>query len=357
MALTDSIFKRKATRRNFLRGAALAGMGLAYRALDDTYFRESEALKPFSPDQLGVSINARSIRSFDLDIEKTLDQLLALPGKHVRIPVPFNEVEGRRGRFNFSSVDRIVEKALHADKLIDIQFGAKTFGFPEVHVPNWLTERYPYLNSSGVVLDREPVVQDYILEYLDRSAARYLPIESVKSIHVENEGLLRHLDVARGRYVSLEFNKREIELVKSHDSYDRPVVQNIAVTHPLDFDKLPRIMETCQTVALNIYNQYNHTFFPNSWHKWWLWTNVDAAFQAARLWNKDVIVSEYQTSEWIDKNRKYHFDWQTFLDGLVNLQKRQPKVVYLWDVEQVLWRAATENSEGDFERIGALTYQ
>jgi hypothetical protein len=313
------------------------------------------ALKPIPPEQLGVSINTRSIRAFDLDIEKTLNELLALPGKHVRIPVPFNEVARARGRYNFASVDRIVEKALRANKSIDIQFGAKTFGYPEVHVPRWLTERYPYLLRSGVALDEDPAVQAHILEYLDRVAERYLPVGAVTSIHVENEGLLRHVAVARDRYVSFEFNQRERAAVTAHDRHSRPLVQNIAVTNPHDFDKTARIMRESDVVALNIYNQYNHTIVPDFAHMWWLWTNVEAAFRAARLAGKEIIVSEYQTSEWIDRKRKYRFDWEKFLDGLVTLQRLQAKIIYLWDVEQVLWRSSRWDDDEGVERIYSLS--
>ncbi len=346
------------SRRDFLRygGATTLAIGLGAELAMKTTQIAQERLS-FTPSQLGVNIHLAGIRHFKLDVKETVDTLFGLPVDHVRIPLPLDEIFIKEhGSPVFSTRDQLIEKALKEGKTIHLQMGAKTIGYPEVHLPFWLVDRYNNdLRPDGVQIDKNPYVAEQILKWLEVCSKRYLPYIESGSVHVENEPFSEHLKVSRDRFISQAFNKRELEVVRSADPHKntRSYVQNLPI-HPLDYLKARDfVFENYDTVGLNIYPQYNETRLPNQVAEKLLWTAVSCITNDARNRGMDVSVTEQQVARWISSN--YPFQEEK---AKADIQKTQhivrPKIMMLWDAEQTV-RNRDHGDSRQFDTLLALT--
>jgi hypothetical protein len=280
-------------------------------------------------NQMGLNINSKAMLWFGLSEQETIEKLLAMPHKHVRIPIPFDEVNPQKGVWNFSKQDYLIEQAIKHKKKIHLQLGIKTIGYPEIHAPSWLLEQYPYLTEKGVQLDRDPGVQVAVLQYIEKAANRYLPQKGIASVQIENEPFSKRLGVTNFRFLSTEFHQKELELVKK---YHIPLVQNIpfdtpyAISHTLYADIL----------GLNIYNQCGNP--------WWLdkllWIGMYATCTIAALLGKRVFITEYQVAPWINEKKEpsHPFTEKACDEGLEAIKILRPEIIFLWDIEQKIWR-------------------
>ncbi len=284
----------------------------------------------------GLNIHLGGIRWFGLDEKETIKKLFSLPITRVRIPIPFNEVNPQKNTWDFSKRDFLIEEAVKHNLTIDLQMGIKTIGWPEVNAPNWLATQFPYLNTKGIQIDKDPELQQYILTYLQKTSERYLKNKAIKTIQVENEPFSKHLSVTNYRYISKYFNAQEIALVKKLDPYHRPFVQNIPFDTPL---AIPSVVKTADIIGLNIYNQY---YLPLPEILYWM--SLQACTAIVKMLGKHVFVTEYQSAAWLDDNTPaIPFSTKKFEQGLIHIAQFKPQAIFLWDVEQVLARGTEEH--------------
>lgn len=350
----DPRLTTQVSRRDLLQyaGATALALGLGTELAMKTTQTAPERLS-FSPSQLGVNIHLAGIRHFQLDVKKTVDDLFRLPIDHVRIPLPFDEIFIKEhGNPDFSTRDQLIEKALKDGKTIHLQMGAKTIGYPEVHLPFWLVDRYgENLKPDGVQIDKNPYVAEQILQWLELCAERYLPHIEGGSVHVENEPFSEHLKVSRDRFISQAFNKRELEIVRSADPHKntRSYIQNLPI-HPLDYLKARDfVFENYDTVGLNIYPQYNETRFPNPVAERLLWAVISYITNDSRSHGMDVSVTEQQVAKWISSN--YPFEEEKAETDIHKTQQIvKPKIMMLWDAEQTV----RNRDHGDSRQFDAL---
>lgn len=288
--------------------------------------------------QYGLNIHLGGIRWFGLDEKRTIERLFSLPIKRVRIPIPFDEVNPKKDKWDFSKRDWLIAEAIKHNLIIDLQMGIKTIGWPEVHAPQWLFEQFPDLHEKGIQIDHDPEVQRYVLAYLKKTSERYLKHKEIATIQVENEPFSKHLHVSNYRYISQECNKQEVTLVKSMDPYNRPFIQNIPFDTP---EAIPYALRTADIIGLNIYNQYH---LPLPEFAYWQW--LQALSKTARVMHKKIFITEYQTAAWIDESKpSIPFSLEKFHEGLKQIEKLQPEAVFLWDVEQVLAKGTEEHKK------------
>lgn len=287
--------------------------------------------------EFGININLRNLSWYGLPEIKTIDALLNLPFTHVRIPIPLDEVLPTRNTWDFAKRDLLIEKALKKNKTIHLQLGLKTIGYPEAHIPPWLLGQCPSLNKKHCVLDQETQVQEIILEYLDRCAKKYFSIQEIATLHIENEAFSKRLSVTNYRSISQQFYEKELAFIKQKDTYHRPIIQNMPFDTP---EKIPYVLKNSDIIGLNIYNQYNPTPLSQAV----ITTLGNVAITGVSVLNKvlqkRIYITEYQTAHWLtaDKTPASPFSQQLFLNGLQQLKKLNPEIIFLWDMEQLLWK-------------------
>ena len=57
--------------------------------------------------------------------------------KHLRLAVPWNEVERERGAYDFSGINWMLDEAEKRDATVTLNLGRKLFRWPEGHDPGW----------------------------------------------------------------------------------------------------------------------------------------------------------------------------------------------------------------------------
>ncbi|GEM_PF-6833813 len=304
------------------------------------------AVPTFTPNQLGINIHYRNFTWYGLDEKKTLKELLSLPFEHVRIPIPFNEVNPQKGVWDFSLRDQIIEQALKHHKTIHLQLGIKTIGYPEFNIPQWFCDVFPVLLKPKTYVQPDIFLQGYIEEYLNRCAQHFLPMKEIASIHIENEAFSKRLPVSNFRSLSADLTKQEVNVVKSHDPHHRPIVQNFPIDTP---EAAWHAYNQSDIVGLNIYNQYfEHEFFKTMY-----WPAINTILGTLKMLKKRTWVTEFQIAPWIDshKNPAYPFSEEKVFEGLQKLKTWNPEIIFLWDVEQVLWKAQQHNNQQNIQLL------
>lgn len=288
---------------------------------------------PFGPKQLGINIHYRNYKWYGLDSKKTLQELMKLPFQHVRIPIPYDEVNPKKGVWDFSTRDYIVEQALKQKKIIHLQVGLKTIGYPEFNIPRWLSDLFPSLITPRSKITPTPQLQQYLFEYLQKTAERFFPVKEIASIHGENEAFSKRLHVSNFRSLSPNLVKQEVALIRNLDRYHRPIIQNFPFDTPeAGFHSISQ----SDIIGINIYNQ----FFESELLKKIYWPAMNLTIQTLKLLGKRIIITEFQVAPWIssDKQPAYPFSEKKVEEGFLKLKNLKPQLVFLWDVEQLLWR-------------------
>jgi hypothetical protein len=121
-------------------------------------------------------------------------------------------VEPQDGNFNFEELDYQVKKAQENNVEIIFALGKRLPRWPECHIPEWA------LNLSSEEQEQK------ILIYIQKIIERYDSYDAIKIWQVENEPFLSVFAKDHCFDFSKKFLKKEIELVKSLDSKNRPIL-------------------------------------------------------------------------------------------------------------------------------------
>lgn len=292
-----------------------------------------------SPSQLGINIHLAGIRHFGLDEKKTVATILSLPYQHVRIPIPLDEIAPKKGIWDFSKRDWLIEQATRHGKTIHLQFGAKTIGWPEVWLPTWLTDAHPSIQKAHAYIDQNPAVQTFLLEALEQCAKRYMQLENLTSVQVENEAFCKRLSVSNFRYISQAFHKKELAVIKTYNKNNCLILQNLPLNHPLDlFQALPYVIRESDVIGLNIYNQHIPFAPYQTINDIFLSSVVRLLKPLVSLQQKQIYVTELQSAAWLTGNNTpiKPFSLATFEKTIRQYLRLGADIIFLWDIEQIL---------------------
>lgn len=298
--------------------------------------------------QLGLNIHLAGIRHFGLDEKETVQKLLTLPYQHVRIPIPFDEIAPKKGVWDFSKRDWLIEQAMQHNKTIHLQCGAKTIGWPEVWLPDWLTNAHPYIHKAHACIDRSPHIQAFILEALEHCAKRYLKVENLASIQIENEAFCKRLSVSNYRYVSFSFHKKELEVIKKYNRNTTLILQNLPLNHPLDLlQSLPYVLRESDVIGLNIYNQHIPFAVYQKTNDVFLSSVMRLLKPLVSLSQKQIYVTELQSAAWLTGNNMpiKPFSLRIFEKTIQQYLRLGAAIVFLWDVEQIFGMGTDEQKK------------
>lgn len=295
----------------------------------------------FSPETLGINIHLAGIRHFGLDEKKTVETLLSLPYQHVRIPIPLDEISPQKDTWDFSKRDWLIEEATKHKKLLHLQTGAKTIGWPEVWMPQWLKEKHSCLDRPHWQLDTHKEIQEFILEAIEKVGQRYGSLPNLQSIQIENEAFCKRLSVSNYRYLSFGFHKKEIEIIQKYNKNNALLLQNLPLNHPFDLsDSLLYVIKQSDVVGLNIYNQHIPYAFFQKLNNLYLSTVTRVIKPLMALQQKQLYVTEIQTTAWLTGNNTpiKPFSEKLFEKTLKQYIDLGAAIIFLWDVEQLIWQ-------------------
>lgn len=159
----------------------------------------------------GVNFSQKHSQDLGLDWKENYLALLDdLEVKNLKVAVPWDLIEPKKGEYHFEDIDWQVEEAEKRGAKVLLVIGMKTPRWPECHLPQWAKE-----------LDREEQ-EERILKMLKSVVLHYNDFQAVHSWQVENEPFFPFGDCPWLH--RREFLKEEAELVKETDIQKRPII-------------------------------------------------------------------------------------------------------------------------------------
>lgn len=275
--------------------------------------------------QYGVTFSAPYVKSLGLDPEIVYQSLLTdLKVKKIRLPVYWNIVEERESKFNFQSLDRLLDIAKQHEVEVILAIGYKLPRWPECFQPSWALP----LGQK----DRE----EKILKYLEKTVDHFKDRREIVAWQIENEP---YLNFGLCEKLESNFLDREVALVRGKDSRMIILTDSGELSSWIEAMRKSDIMGTTlyRTVYAPIFGFFNYPIPPLAY-------NVKAQL-IKRLFapsSQGVFITELQAEPWppektleqvkIEEQMKI-FSLNHFKE-VINYTKRTGfSIQYLWGVE------------------------
>jgi hypothetical protein len=230
----------------------------------------------------GVTFSQKYASQFDLDWREVYLAILDdLKAKNLRIIVYWDLFQPEPSRYFFEDIDWQIQEAEKRNANVILVVGMKVPRWPECHLPDWAK------NLS------KKEQQEKILEMLKTIVLRYKDKKTIRYWQVENEPFLNFGECP---WLDKKFLKKEIELVKSLDSWQRPIL----ITESGELSPWFGAAKIADVVGVTMYRKtwwhraggfYFKYFLPpvHYWRK---------AKIIEKIFKKKIIVVELQAEAW-----------------------------------------------------------
>lgn len=181
-------------------------------------------IKPRGTTKLGFSLRPRQIEAFGLNVEETLEALLALPFELVRLPAYWNQIEAQAGGFDTSDLERQLAAVERAGKQVILAIGpVKNFGYPEFYVPPHQLAQ-PLREGSVVRPSTHAELLAGATRFIRRVIERFGDRPSIVAWQLEHESV-DPLGVEHSWRLGADFVERELDALRGADP-SRPVMMS-----------------------------------------------------------------------------------------------------------------------------------
>lgn len=230
---------------------------------------------------LGTSFIPDYAQSLGVDPKKTMDALLSINVKNIRLVSYWSDMETTKGQYNFEQLDWQFQKAEAANAKVILTVGLRQPRWPECHAPDW------------VATEPRSQWQPELLNFMTAVVNRYKNSPSLDKYQVENEFFLKGFgsctDFSRDRLVA------EYNLVKKQDPKHQIIVarSNNALGFPVGEPK-PDLF------SVSVYKRVWDAGFTHRYLEYpqtpWFYAFL-AGTQKIFL-HRDMIVGELQAEAW-----------------------------------------------------------
>lgn len=251
------------------------------------YFIFSYEKKIENPDY-GASFNTVYAQELGLNWKEVYDALFEeLQIKKIRLAAHWNMIESTRGVYSFDELDYQIKKAGEHNADVLLAVGKRLPRWPECHIPDWA------LNLNKEEQEKE------ILAYIEAVVSRYKDNNSITMWQVENEPFLSVFAKAHCFNFDKKFLEKEIELVRSLDTQERPIL----ITDSGELSTWRKAFSLGDVFGTTVYvyswngviGEFRNPFLPGFYS---LRTNILNLF---RKENKESIIAELALEPWLDK--------------------------------------------------------
>lgn len=250
------------------------------------YFIFSYTQRVENPEY-GVSFNTVYARELGLNWREVYDALFdELNIKKIRLSAHWNMIEPQKGVYSFDEMDYQVMQAQKNNAEIIFAVGKRLPRWPECHIPEW-----------ALNLNKEEQ-EKYILEYIKTVVNRYKDSDAIKIWQVENEAFLSVYATYHCFNFDTDFLKKEIELVKSLDPNNRPIL----ITDSGELSTWRKAFSLGDMFGTTIYvyswnelmGQFRNPFLPGFY-------SLRENFWQFVGYKKEAIIAELALEPWLDK--------------------------------------------------------
>ena len=264
--------------------------------------------------KLGVTFSTLQCAYFNFSeeqIKQTLKDLLSLNLDTIRLCSYWSYLEEKEGKIDFPSLDWQLDMVAKAAKPPQVVMcvGLKQPRWPEFHFPKWAEDKYQ-TRGSNQPIDEQPGLADQVLEFTQKVVNHTKDHPNITWYQVENEALKGEL-VANNRYLSLDFLKKEVELVRSSIKPNQKIFLTCAIDlWPIlsrkDTRAFHHLLPLAEAIGINVYVKIplkgNHYFGPTPIY----WSKLNRWVKEIKEAGKEPWISEVQFEPWEDDNSPVH---------------------------------------------------
>ena len=279
---------------------------------------------------------------------ETLGRLIELTGaRHVRLSVPWDEVEPRAGEFHFGVLDAQLAAAARAGATVSLSVGMKAQRHPEFYIPAWAYEGLDL--PRGSVLSDNRVLRQRALRMVAAVVRHVGDSPVVDSWGAENEGYIAS-PRSNDWTLSREYVAEVAATIREHDPLDRPVAINHAQHFVMD-RRWKDALADGDILGQSLYPFRNYEalgrgFVVNIMEIGPLMPNY--AFQAreARAAGKQFWVTELQAEPWTDEDARLvtpedpspNLSPGRLVKNIAYARRTGAERIYLWGAEGWLYQ-------------------
>jgi hypothetical protein len=349
--------RRLSTRRQLLWGGTL-GLGTAMFGNVRQVLAQAmtpTASRSLRPTHLGTTFSPLQCYYMNLDFRKVFQQVTTLGLNRIRLGAYWNVIQKNQNEFDFSELDWLLDQCDRAQIEVALVVGMKVPRWPEYHFPQWVSDRYN-TGAGDLALDRRsPEVAALTLQFVEKVMNHCRLAPAVKYWQVENEPFTR-LEITGGRFLSPEFVKQEVELVRSltYNNQKILVTNAIHLPTPKPAEDEPAFMDSLQiadAVGINVYSKVpaGPTGYleplPAFWQQLGQWQN------ALQQYNREAWIAEAQAEPWeagklvaMDKPNYPSASTLRMRSLVTQLTKLGYGTVLLWGCEYWYWQKQQGNN-------------
>ena len=298
---------------------------------------------------IGTTFSQLQCGYMGLDYQQTFREICALGFDRIRLCSYWNEIEPIDNQFDFTRLDWLLEQSDRAGIEVILTVGMKAPRWPEFHFPDWVKAKY---DTSGhpEPVDRMAELADRGLRFTQTVVNHTRQSSAVKYWQVENEPFTR-LDITAGRFLSYDFVRREVELVRSLMLPGQKLAMTNAISLPQgnlkeDDRAFQESINLADAVGINVYTRVpagNSPFylqpFPIYWRKLQNWQQqlVDRDREA---WVAEAQAEPWEPNQLVATNKLEHpsSSPRQATQLVSTLSKLGYGTVMLWGCEYWYWQ-------------------
>ena len=298
---------------------------------------------------VGFTFSQRQAEYLDLPFCQTFQAALSLSPQVIRLGAYWDEIEPRRGHYDFSTMDWMLDDATARGLQVILTVGMKAPRWPEYYLPSWLQRR---VRAQEKQISDDQTLRAHTLRFMEQVVRRYADRETIAFWQIENEPL--DPSGPHDWQIGPDFLREEVTLVRRLDRHRRPIIVSMFVgTDPFTFlpprrkelqDRAQTILEMADVLGLDVYPSRGlriggHDLYFD-WSPWpWEQLVIDLQ-QRARQAGKEAWIMEAQAEPW-EPARVVHTDPQpsrsarssTALQIFERLRTAGFRTILFWGVE------------------------
>lgn len=207
--------------------------------------------------RLGTTFSQLQCHYLNLDYQETFRQVCELGFRHIRLCSYWHELEPIENQYDFSTLDWLLAESDRRNIEVVLTVGMKAPRYPEFHFPQWLEAQQDTRNTAQP-MDGNPEIADRTLKLIDRVMQHTRTASSIQYWQVENEPFAR-LEITGGRYLSPEFVRQEVNLVRSLALPHQRIVLTNAIGLPTyvkeDDHAFQASLAMADAIGINVYTR------------------------------------------------------------------------------------------------------
>ncbi|MDD5584782.1 MAG: beta-galactosidase, partial [Candidatus Omnitrophica bacterium] len=221
----------------------------------------------YAAAKTGTTFSQVQCEYFGMDWKEAYKKTLEMDFDVVRLGAYWNRIEREESKYDFSELDWQLKELQGKKTKVLLVVGMKAPRWPEYFIPDWLMRTVKSRHSVNIAANQ--AIRKHTLTFIEAVVTRYKDNENIVAWQVENEPLNR--SGPRNWWISADYLKEEIALVKRLDDTRRPIVVNV-LSLPntflrffsrLQYKKNPiyETIDIAQIPAINVYARIGHQFW------------------------------------------------------------------------------------------------